>query len=80
MGKDNDRQIYHVTHGSEDGWKVKKEGASRASGVFDTKAEAVERGRELAKGAGEGQLKIHGKDGQIQTEHTYNNDPYPPKG
>ncbi|MBI9083877.1 MAG: DUF2188 domain-containing protein [Desulfobacterales bacterium] len=80
MGKDKDRQVYHVTTGGEDGWRVKKEGASRASGVFDTKADAVERGRELAKGAGEGQLKIHKRDGRIQTEHTYQNDPYPPKG
>jgi uncharacterized protein YdaT len=33
----------------EDDWAVIRENASRATGVFDTKREAVERARELAK-------------------------------
>ncbi len=80
MGKKSKRRVYHVTPASEKGWKVKKEGASRASGCFDRKTDAVERGKELAKSGDEGQIKIHKKDGVLQTEHTYKNDPFPPEG
>lgn len=72
--------MYHVTSSSEKGWKVKKERANRVSGIFDNKSDAVQRGKELAKAGGEGQIKIHKQDGRIKTEHTYNNDPFPPKG
>jgi hypothetical protein len=34
---------------------------------------------DLAKAA-KGQLRVKGRDGRIQTEHTYSNDPYPPEG
>lgn len=75
------RKTYHVTKNTQgDGWNVKKEGAGRASGNFDTKQEAVQRGKELAKNAPLGQIKIHGQNGKIQTEHTYGKDPYPPEG
>ncbi len=58
----------------------KQQGSGRASSVFDRKNEAVERGRELARAQELGQLFIRGKDGKIQTEHTYGKDPFPPKG
>lgn len=73
-----DRRRVHVTHDTS-GWKVAREGAARASARCDTKAEAVQRGRDLAKGDA-GQLLIHGKNGRIQEERTYRNDPYPPRG
>ena len=60
--------------------KVKEEKASRASSSHDTKAEAVDRAKELAKNQDLGQVVIHKQDGTIQTEHTYGKDPYPPKG
>lgn len=74
------RQVYHVTKNQNAGWDVKKEKGERSSGHYDTKEQAVDRGRGLAKSSGLGQLKIHIQDGKIQTEHTYGNDPYPPKG
>ena len=74
------RKVYHVTHNPGGGWDVKKEDGERPSGHFDTKDEAIDRGRELAKSGGLGQLKIHKQDGKIQTEYTYGKDPYPPKG
>jgi hypothetical protein len=74
------RTIYHVTKKSSGGWDVKKEGGQRSSGHFDTKDQAVDRGRDLSKSSGLGQLKIHKQDGQFQTEHTYGKDPFPPKG
>jgi Uncharacterized protein conserved in bacteria (DUF2188) len=73
------RKTYDVSPG-DGGWGVKAREAKRASARFDTKAEAVERGKELAKKAREGQLVIRKQDGTIQEERTYRNDPYPPKG
>jgi hypothetical protein len=73
------RQKYDISHRQDGNWQVKQQGAERASGVFERKADAVERGRELAR-AQHGQLLIRGTDGRIQTEHTYGDDPYPPKG
>jgi uncharacterized protein YdaT len=74
------RKTYHVTHDDEGGWRVKSEGASRASSTHENKAEAVQSAKDLAKAQPLGQVVIHGKDGKIQTEHTYHKDPYPPKG
>ncbi len=72
------KKTYHVTpHAS--GWQVKAEGASRASAVRPTKEEAVKLGRDMARNA-ESSLLIHKENGQLQTEHTYGKDPYPPKG
>jgi len=75
-----ERKVYHVTKNQGTGWDVKKEGGKKASANFDTKQEAVQRGRGLAKNAPLGQIKIHGQNGKIQTEHTYGKDPYPPEG
>ena len=74
------RKVYHVTKNKSTGWDVKHEGGKRASGNFSTKQEAVKRGKELAKNADLGQIKIYGQNVRIQTEHTYGKDPYPPKG
>lgn len=43
------------------GWAVKTNGSSRAAGVFDTQAEAIERGRQLAKN-NSSNLSIQGRD------------------
>jgi hypothetical protein len=69
------RRVYHVTPDGEGGWDVKAEGAQRSSGHFEIKADAIVRGKELAKSGPLGQIKIHKRDGKIQTEHTYGNDP-----
>ena len=73
------RQVFHVTPDQGD-WKVKREGAERASKTFEKKEAAVNYGREKAKNQDLGQVIIHKKDGTIQTEHTYGKDPCPPKG
>lgn len=61
-----------------DGWQVRRDGAERASAVFGTKADALKRGRELAKGS-EGELRIKGRDGRIQDSDSFGNDPAPPR-
>jgi hypothetical protein len=59
------RKVYHVTPNKGGGWKVKGEGNKRSSGNFETKTDAVQHGKKLAKSAPKGQIKIHKKDGKI---------------
>lgn len=75
----SDRKVYHVTKG-DNGWAVKKEGSSRASSIAPTQELAINKARDLAVNSGLGQVKIHGVNGKIREEHTYGDDPYPPKG
>jgi Uncharacterized protein conserved in bacteria (DUF2188) len=72
------RQVWDIEP-RPDGWAVQREGTSRADSVHPTQGAAINRGADLAKGAG-GQLRIKGRDGKIRDERTYGNDPYPPKG
>jgi hypothetical protein len=60
-------------------WAVKRNGTLRADSIHPTKEPAIARGAELAKAA-RGQLRIKGRDGKIQDERTYTDDPYPPEG
>jgi hypothetical protein len=69
------REVWDVEP-RENGWVVQREGTDRADGLYDNKDDAMDRGVDLAKAA-KGQLRVKGRDGQIQTEHTYTNDPYP---
>jgi hypothetical protein len=70
------RTVYHVVYDSDGKqWRVLRENASRASSVHTTKKEAIAAGRKLAKSHVPGQLVIHKRDGSIETEYTYGNDP-----
>lgn len=60
-------------------WSVRKAGAERASGVFQTQKEAVDRAREIAKNQGT-ELYVHGRDGRIRERSSFGKDPHPPKG
>lgn len=70
------RDIHVVPH--KEGWATRKEGSPRASGVFPTKTEAVDKGREQAKRE-KVELVIHKKDSQIQDSDSYGKDPFPPR-
>ncbi|WMS43671.1 DUF2188 domain-containing protein [Acuticoccus sp. MNP-M23] len=60
-------------------WETLKEGAERASKVFDTQAESWAYTKEMAqKSMGEAFLK--GMDGKIRERNTYGNDPVSSKG
>ena len=74
------RKTYHVTPAGGGDWKVKGEGKSRAAGIHEDKADAVQQAKDLAKSHPLGQVVIHGQDGKIQNEYTYGRDPYPPRG
>ena len=60
-------------------WKVHSAGAHRAAGVYDTKAEAVARAREVAINK-EAELLVQNENGRIGWRNSYGNDPFPPHG
>jgi len=64
---------------SKDGWKVKNQGAKRASKIFVTQAEALEYAKKLAKNQ-KTELFVHGKDGRIRERNSYKKDSFPPRG
>ena len=68
------RKSYHVTP-SDDGWRVKRAGAARADSIHDHKPDAITRAKDLAQRGALGQVKVHRRDGEIQTEYTYGEDP-----
>jgi uncharacterized protein YdaT len=74
---ENDR--YVVRHGDE--WAVVKPGAERASGVFDTQSDAIERAKEIVSNLGGGEVRIQGRDGHFRDSDTVapGNDPFPPR-
>ena len=61
------------------GWAVKRARSPKATKVFSTQREAIERGREIARNQGS-ELLIHGRDGRIREKNTYGRDQYPPTG
>jgi hypothetical protein len=60
------------------GWAVKREGNKRASQVFNTQNEAINKGREIAKNNGV-ELITQNRQGQIRSKDSYGNDTNPPK-
>lgn len=73
-----DKKNPHVVPRHEGGWSVKKEGASRASRVFDNQADAIKYAKDQAK-QDHSELFVHGQDGRIRERDSYGNDPCPPK-
>ena len=60
-------------------WAVRGAGATRATEILPTKAEAVDRARGISRNQGT-ELFIHGRDGKIQSRDSHGRDPFPPKG
>jgi hypothetical protein len=56
-------ELFVVWRKDQEAWVVEKPHAERASGLFDTKSDAIERAKELAP---EGSVHIKGKDGELQ--------------
>lgn len=73
------REVYHVVpDASAEHWVVSQENAEFRK-EFDTKEEAVEfakeRGRSAEQRGHNGQVKVHKKDGNMEYESTYGDDP-----
>lgn len=73
------KRSQHVVPNPNGGWSVRKSGSERASSVFSTQADAIKRGKELAKREG-AELYVHRSDGTILMKNSYGADPLPPKG
>jgi hypothetical protein len=71
----------HVVPDPDGGWNVVKPGSDRASAHQDTQREAVDRARTIVSNLGGGEVRIHGRDGQIRDSDTVGggNDPNPPR-
>lgn len=70
-----ERKVYHVVpNSSAEKWLVSQENATFRR-EFDTKEEAIEEARRLAQAAELGQIKVHKKDGNMEYESTYGEDP-----
>ncbi len=69
------RKTVWVSPDGQSRWDVKSEGARRAAANYENKGKAVDRAKEIAKSVSLGQVIIQGRDGKIQTEYTYGEDP-----
>ena len=74
------RKVVYVSPSDNGKWSVKGEGAQRAMKNFENKADAINFGRQVAKNADLGQLKIQKRDGTVQKEYPYGNASCPPEG
>ena len=75
-----ERAVYHVTPKDDGKWKVEREGAGHYGVTYEDKDEAVRQAKELAHRGERGQVIIHGRDGRLQFENTYGEDPRNIKG
>ena len=60
-------------------WQVKVGGEKSPRGLFDTKREAENFGRQLSKNL-RAEFYIHKRNGQIGDKDSHGNDPCPPPG
>jgi hypothetical protein len=70
---------HHVVPDASGGWNVKRGGAERSSGHFETKQQAVDFGREVSRNQ-HTELRIHNRDGRISQSDSHGHDPNPPRG
>lgn len=65
-----DEARFHVVPHDEGNWAVKKEGVDEPQCTTDSKSEAVEEAKRLAKEAGT-MAYTHDQDGKINSQHNY---------
>ena len=71
---------HHVVPNREQGgWDVRRGGAERAAGHYDSKQGAIDAGREISRNQ-KTELRIHNRDGKISESDSHGHDPHPPKG
>ena len=58
MSRNSVRITYWVTPAGDGQWRVKREGAARATAVYEDKADAVQRAKELARSQPLGQIIV----------------------
>jgi hypothetical protein len=65
-------------HPCKGGWEVRRDGDGEKE--FERKSDALANAKEQAKAEKPSQIRIHGRDGRFQNEHTYGTDPRRSKG
>jgi Uncharacterized protein conserved in bacteria (DUF2188) len=75
----NKRVIYNVVH-KHDEWHVVHGGTNFCEGRFKSKADAIDRARDLAMHEEVGEMRIVKMDGSIQSEVTFGRDPQTVEG
>jgi hypothetical protein len=67
MNENAGPKVWHITKRSCDGmWQIKAEGASKATKLFKTKAEAEDHVKTLIKNNKDSRVVPHKKDGKYQ--------------
>lgn len=74
-----ERKVYHVVPAGSN-WQVKVAKQGLLLGTFTNKQTAIDFAVTTAKANQQSQVVIHRRDGTIENEWTYGNDPYPPPG
>lgn len=73
-------ETHHVVPNKDrGGWDVRRGGAERASGHYDTKREAIDSGRDMSRNQ-HTEFRIHNQNGRIASSDSHGNDQCPPKG
>lgn len=72
----SDRTVYHVVPNSDQSkWLVTREKDERFREEYDTKQRAEEAAKERAREEEPSQVKVHLKNGNMEYESTYGDDP-----
>jgi hypothetical protein len=72
----NDRIVYHVVPNADaTRWVVSIENDERFREEYETKQDAVEAAKQHARGQEPSQVKVHTRDGNMDYESTYGEDP-----
>ncbi|MBN2642151.1 MAG: DUF2188 domain-containing protein [Victivallales bacterium] len=69
----SDRNNHWISQREDGTWADKREGAKRASGLYNTQKEAFDAAREKAKQEG-GEVIIKNQKGEIREKNTYGKD------
>ncbi len=73
------KDIHTVFNSERHMWENKKEGSNKPLSSHQTKDNALDKGKQIAKKE-EVEHFIHGKDGKIQERNSYGQDTFPPRG
>lgn len=70
----NNNNSHHVVYNkNSDQWSVKRSGAQRSSGNFNTKEQAEAAAREISRNQGT-ELFLHNKDGKFKQKDSHGKD------
>jgi hypothetical protein len=69
------RVIYEVSPHGDREWHVRRRGLARLAGIYNHKADAVTRGRQLCRAEEPSELVIRRRDSTIEFVRTYGDEP-----